>query len=118
MKDERSEEQDRRIANHVLNIHRHAGAQTGPDPAEQQVSVLLQNNFSLASKITATVDLPLLKTSCGRQPRGESSTCPSGLEGALRNKCLILAPPHLAAGRQGPADAQPRAASFSITAHG
>ena len=37
VKDERSEVNDLRIANHVLNIHRTAGAQTGPNEEQLQV---------------------------------------------------------------------------------
>lgn len=37
VKDERSETNDLRIANHVLNIHRAAGAATGPNEEQLQV---------------------------------------------------------------------------------
>ena len=39
VKDERSEANDLRIANHVLAIHRAAGAATGPNEEQLQVGI-------------------------------------------------------------------------------
>lgn len=48
VKDERSEERDMQIAHHVLNIHRMAGAQKGPDEEQVKAEAFLKRYLEYA----------------------------------------------------------------------